>query len=499
MKNIISLLFCLFFISSLFSQPKIDYHNLVLKTENNPGLIKIVENEASKKNLPVCIYIPNKAFIEAKDVENGKIVYSVIINFARPDIGSYSAFYENISSAFDLTKARVHFANGIVVDNSGEVLTFRNKSVTKLLLIPDWTYDRVMAFDFFTGDLVDTAFIHSNNPNLQSPKQAIQKSKSRILVSDQISDGVYEYDTTGVFLRLFAPASGINNAILDNVRGIIFRPNGNLLVCNASGAAQNTIQQFDTAGNYMNSFMTVSVNSPFCLLYRQGDILLTNSSGTPKMFKYDFNGSLINAFTSTTLNFVQQAIKNTNGNIIACEFSGTGSGLKVFDSTGNLLNTLSGVTGVRGVFRIQNGNYLTTNSTGLFEIDDTTGVVVRQIYVSSNLQYIDLFDRNLTTSIENNDVPGMYKLYNNYPNPFNPSTKIKFEIGYTSSSSPRYENVSLKVFDILGKEVATLVNEQFQPGTYEVTFDGSNIQSGVYFYQLRAGEYSETRKFVLLK
>jgi hypothetical protein len=217
------------------------------------------------------------------------------------------------------------------------------------------------------------------------------------------------------------------------------------------------------------------------------------------MFKYDFNGSLINAFTSTTLNFVQQAIKNTNGNIIACEFSGTGSGLKVFDSTGNLLNTLSGVTGVRGVFRIQNGNYLTTNSTGLFEIDDTTGVVVRQIYVSSNLQYIDLFDRNLTTSIENNDVPGMYKLYNNYPNPFNPSTKIKFEIGYTSSSSPRYENVSLKVFDILGKEITTLVNEQLQPGTYEVTFDGSNLPSGVYFYKMTAGNYEVTKKLVLLK
>jgi len=302
-----------------------------------------------------------------------------------------------------------------------------------------------------------------------------------------------------VFLRLYAPASGINNAVLDNVRGIIFRPNGNLLVCNASGAAQNTIQQFDTAGNYMNSFMTTSVNSPFCLIYRQGDILLTNSSGSPKMFKYDFNGGFINAFTSTTLNFVQQAIKNTNGDIIACEFSGTGSGLKVFDSTGNLLTTLSGVTGVRGVFRIQNGNYLTTNGTGLYEIDDTTGVVVRQIYVSSNLQFIDVFDRNLATSIENNVVPGIYKLYDNYPNPFNPGTKITFEIGYSAYSHSRGEFVSLKVFDMLGKEVATLVNENLQPGSYEVTFSGSNFSSGVYFYQLRAGEFSETKKLILMK
>ena len=219
-----------------------------------------------------------------------------------------------------------------------------------------------MAFDFVTGDLVDTAFIHSNGPNLQSPKQALQRSKTRILVSDQLSDVVQEYDTSGLFVRTFAPSGGVNNAILDNIRGMCFRPNGNLLVCNAgSGASANTIQQFDTAGVFVNTFMSASVNSPFSLVYRPGDIILGNSSGTPKIFKYDFNGTLINQFTTTALNFVQQMMRNPDGTVMVCEFSGTGSGLKAFDSTGNLITTLTGVTGIRGVFRLSSGNYLVTN------------------------------------------------------------------------------------------------------------------------------------------
>lgn len=494
MKKILVILFCFLFSSLSVSKPKIDFVSLILKSELNPKIIHSAEIEAAKLNLPTSVYIPGKAFIEAKDIENGKIVYSVITNFPNPHIGGYTAFYDEILSSFNISKARIRYFDGRVIDNSGEVLKLNKQSSTKLLLIPDWTFDRVMAFDFYTGDLVDTAFIHSNNPNLQSPKHAMQKSRERVYVSDQISDVVQEYDTNSAYIGVFAPAGGVNNAILDNIRGIYFRPNGNLLVCNAGGSSggQNTVQQFNTGGVFVNTFMSASVNSPFSLLYRQGDILLGNSSGTPKIFKYDFNGGLIGQFTSTTLNFVQQMIKNDNGNIIACEFSGTGSGLKVFDSTGTLLNTLSGVTGVRGVFRLPNGNYLTTNGSGLYEIDDTTGTMIRQIFASSNLQYIDLFDRNLTTSVQNNSVPVNYKLYENYPNPFNPFTTIKYEI-------PERAFVELKVFDFLGKEISSLQSGYQNAGVYEVAFDGTNLSSGVYFYRFVTGNYVETKKMVLIK
>ncbi|NUM61135.1 MAG: T9SS type A sorting domain-containing protein, partial [Ignavibacteriaceae bacterium] len=87
----------------------------------------------------------------------------------------------------------------------------------------------------------------------------------------------------------------------------------------------------------------------------------------------------------------------------------------------------------------------------------------------------------------------------NYPNPFNPTTKIKFTIPASLNPSKVGTLVQLKVFDILGKEIALLINEEKQSGTYEIEFDGSSLSSGVYLYRLTAGNFNETKKFVLLK
>jgi hypothetical protein len=93
------------------------------------------------------------------------------------------------------------------------------------------------------------------------------------------------------------------------------------------------------------------------------------------------------------------------------------------------------------------------------------------------------------------EVPDKYSLYQNYPNPFNPSTNIRYQITNSNSNGL----VVLKVYDVLGKEVTTLVNEKQSPGIYEATFDGSNLSSGVYFYKLSAGDFSQIRKMTLVK
>jgi len=90
------------------------------------------------------------------------------------------------------------------------------------------------------------------------------------------------------------------------------------------------------------------------------------------------------------------------------------------------------------------------------------------------------------------EIPSKYSLGQNYPNPFNPSTVVRYQLSVVG-------NVSLKVYDVQGREVQTLVNERLQPGTYEVTFDGSKLNSGVYFYQLLKGDFKETKKMLLLK
>jgi hypothetical protein len=104
---------------------------------------------------------------------------------------------------------------------------------------------------------------------------------------------------------------------------------------------------------------------------------------------------------------------------------------------------------------------------------------------------------NLFTSTENNIVqsnnnPLTYKLEQNYPNPFNPVTNISFEI-------PNQEFVTLKVYDLLGREISTLINEVKSPGNYTVSFNGANLSSGVYFYQLRTNTYSQTKRMLMIK
>lgn len=94
--------------------------------------------------------------------------------------------------------------------------------------------------------------------------------------------------------------------------------------------------------------------------------------------------------------------------------------------------------------------------------------------------------------VNNNFAPNDFVLYQNYPNPFNPSTVISYR-------SPVIGFVTLKVYDVLGNEIETLVNEEKQTGTYDLTWYSKNLPSGIYFYQLQTNEFVETKKMILLK
>jgi hypothetical protein len=100
----------------------------------------------------------------------------------------------------------------------------------------------------------------------------------------------------------------------------------------------------------------------------------------------------------------------------------------------------------------------------------------------------------MITSVEGPSIglPIGFAISQNYPNPFNPNTKIKYSV-------PRSSKIVIKVYDILGNEIETLVNEQKPAGSYEVKFDAASLPSGVYFSQLTAGEFIQTKKIILLK
>lgn len=114
---------------------------------------------------------------------------------------------------------------------------------------------------------------------------------------------------------------------------------------------------------------------------------------------------------------------------------------------------------------------------------------------------IDLDDLNVSSVAEQNIQPVNFNLFQNYPNPFNPTTKIKYTVPGvgTRRDLSLQQYITLKVFDSLGREIQNLASKSQQPGTYEVQFDGSNLSSGVYYYKLTAGNYSQTKKMLLLK
>jgi len=172
-----------------------------------------------------------------------------------------------------------------------------------------------------------------------------------------------------------------------------------------------------------------------------------------------------------------------NGNIYITGSSNNGGSVfdyatLKYDNAGNLLWNV----------RYNDGS---SNCTPTALVVDTSN----NFYVtgSSGNKFMTLKYSQLTGIISNNNnIPDKFSLSQNYPNPFNPTTNIGFRIA-------DFGFVSLKIFDITGKEVQTLVDKSLQPGSYEVTWDASNMPSGVYFYKLTAADFSETKRMVLIK
>ncbi len=176
---------------------------------------------------------------------------------------------------------------------------------------------------------------------------------------------------------------------------------------------------------------------------------------------------------------------------------------------GVLVDTSNFIINVRKINDSENGETIHPHTRTNFRIN------------SMNVMLIELEEKPV--AVEENEVPLKFSLEQNYPNPFNPTTTISYVIARSEATRQSFGssanannstdcraplrsarndseiNVSLKVYDILGREVATLVNKKQSPGKYSVQFNASNLPSGIYFYTLRAGSFVQTRKMILMK
>lgn len=144
------------------------------------------------------------------------------------------------------------------------------------------------------------------------------------------------------------------------------------------------------------------------------------------------------------------------------------------------------------------GNGAAASSGGDFKIVGTLGQpAIGPASNSDNTQLAGFWYTTfeLVTSveqIENDLLPTEFRLEQNYPNPFNPSTTIQFSV-------PQASNVTIRIYDILGREVAMLIDEEYQPGQYKVIFEAGQLASGLYVYRILAGDFNESKKLMLLK
>jgi subtilisin family serine protease len=240
-----------------------------------------------------------------------------------------------------------------------------------VLLVPDTGPDGVAAFDPATGDLLDPAFI-TYPENLGTTTHIIlNAAQDGFLVSSQTQDVVHAFDLEGEYQGVFAPIGGQDSSIMDNIRGMAISPWGTLLVTSAGG---NKVVEFDAGGELLGDFVTSSsggISGPWYILFREDDVLVSASSGN--IYQYDHTGAPLSVWNGE-INFPQQLYRQENGNVLAAAFSSP-NGVWELDPDGTLLDRYTAVGLNRGVHPLANGNILTTNSTGVHEIDRGTTLI----------------------------------------------------------------------------------------------------------------------------
>lgn len=210
------------------------------------------------------------------------------------------------------------------------------------------------------------------------------------------------------------------------------------------------------------------------------------------------NVGLRSVTQSNALNIIATG---TNGRIRLSTNGGSGWVFPV-SGTNQVLNAVTFINLSNGYISSDSGIVLKSTNGGFNWVREQTSV-------TNNLKGISLINDETGWAVGANGiiirkgtftkirtigskVPSDFSLYQNYPNPFNPKTVIRFQVA-------SYRFIKLTVFDVIGREVATLVDEQLKAGTYEADWDASNYPSGVYFYRLSSESYTETKRMVLIK
>jgi Secretion system C-terminal sorting domain len=268
----------------------------------------------------------------------------------------------------------------------------------------------------------------------------------------------------------------------------------------------------------INSGLPSAETKVRAIIEKDGEIFAGTNGGV-----YQLNGSSWDQKNSGLTNTNVTAITSIGGYLFAGTSQGSVGGVYISSDNGVNWTLSQSITWVTSFITIGSNIFAGSYGDGVWrstnlgnswsQINDGLGSGAYYVLsLGADNQYIfagtgasSIWRRPLSqvvtdTDDETNLQPEEFSLSQNYPNPFNPSTTIRYSIpDVIASETKQSQFVSLKVYDVLGNEVATLVNEQKPAGTYEVKFDAIGLSSGIYFYKLRAGSLVETKKMIFLR
>jgi len=261
----------------------------------------------------------------------------------------------------------------------------------------------------------------------------------------------------------------------------------------------NLVKRYRLDGTFLDNFTSVGVPQSIGIDWDDDGNLYISSYYEANVRKFDQNGNDLGFFITTNLLGPTNIWFDNNGDLLVSDYDGTA--VKRFDPDGNYLGDfITGIHFSEGVDIFQNGNILIGNgATSSVKMFDSNGNYIKDFIpggsgglVTPNAVVIRVTNISSVSNDENSPNINSFILEQNYPNPFNPVTTIKYSLredGFTK----------LKVYDVLGKEIATLLNEDKPAGNYEINFDAQDIPSGVYLYSIISGSYTNTKKMILLK
>jgi hypothetical protein len=304
-------------------------------------------------------------------------------------------------------------------------------------------------------------------------------------INNIAGSGVYKL--TGEHLS-FEKIFSIPDSDIDGINGL---QAGLLIIYGRSGPIGSKVSFVDCSFDTGKTWRTSTIINPWSELYFSNSEIINNSDWymTGTYFQNGFilhtsdSGGLpveLISFTAEIkdydilLNWITASEINNKGFVIE---------RKVISNQSTVINEWNLIDFVKGKE--------TTTEKQFYSFTDQNLSAGKYQYRLKQIDFDGSFEYSNVIEAEIN-IPNKFSLSQNYPNPFNPSTVICYQLAAGSQ-------VTLMVYDVLGNEVATLVNEEKQPGVYEVEFDASQLSSGIYFYKLKAGNFTETKKMILLK